>query len=124
TTTRPERRRAEKAVNESFPASTGAAITDIIIVRSTSYTVDEPEFQALVLGIASQIRDAGVTPVRSYLDTGDPTLVTRDRHATMVQFGEASDDGIDDIVGAVERADALGAFSASATGQKTVRRDF
>jgi uncharacterized membrane protein YdfJ with MMPL/SSD domain len=123
-TNNPESMRAEKAVNESFPAATGPAITDIIIVRSTSYTVDEPQFQALVLGIASEIRDAGVTPVRSYLESGDPTLVTRDRHATMVQFGEASDDGIDDIVGAVERADALGAFSASATGQKTLDRDF
>jgi RND superfamily putative drug exporter len=42
----------------------------------------------------------------------------------MVQFSEASDDGIDEIVGAVERADASEAFEVSATGQKTLDRDF
>jgi hypothetical protein len=42
----------------------------------------------------------------------------------MVQFTEASDDGIDEIVGAVERADAGAAFVVSVTGQKTLDRDF
>jgi uncharacterized membrane protein YdfJ with MMPL/SSD domain len=123
-TNNPESQRAEKEVNESFPAATGAAITDIIVVDSARYTIDEPQFQALVRRLASDVRAAGVAPIRTYLDTGDPSLVTKDRHATMLQFGEASDDGIDDIVGAVERADAQDAFSASVTGQKTLDRDF
>jgi uncharacterized membrane protein YdfJ with MMPL/SSD domain len=42
----------------------------------------------------------------------------------MVQFAAASDDGIDDIVGAVERADARLAFAVTVTGQKTLDRDF
>jgi uncharacterized membrane protein YdfJ with MMPL/SSD domain len=123
-TNNPESQRAEKALNASFAAAAGAAITDIIIVRSASYTIDDPEFEALLRRLASEVRAAGVTPVRTYLSNGDQSLVTEDRHATMLQFGEASDDGIDDIVGAVERADAQPAFSASATGQKTLDRDF
>jgi uncharacterized membrane protein YdfJ with MMPL/SSD domain len=123
-TNNPQSQRAEDLVNRSFPAAVGAAITDIIVVHSRSYTIDEPEFQALVRSLALEVRAAGVAPVRTYFDTDDPSLVTKDRHATMVQVGEASDDGIDDIVGAVERADAQGAFSVSVTGQKTLDRDF
>jgi hypothetical protein len=41
--------------------------------------------------------------VRTYLDARDPSLVATDRHATMVQFADASDDGIDDIVAEPDR---------------------
>jgi RND superfamily putative drug exporter len=123
-TNNPQSQRAKDVVNDSFPASVGAAITDIVVVRSPHYTVDEPQFQALVLGLASDVRAAGVRSVRTYLNARDPSLVTKDRHATMVQFSEASDDGIDDIVGAVEHADASSAFAVSVTGQKTLDRDF
>jgi RND superfamily putative drug exporter len=123
-TNNPQSQRAEDVVDRSFPAVAGASITDIIIVRSARYTVDEPQFETVVRDLGSDVRAAGVVPIRTYLDTDDPSLVTEDRHATMLQFGEASDDGIDDIVGAVERADAEDAFSASVTGQKTLDRDF
>ena len=102
----------------------GAAVTDIVVVRSPQYTVDAPQFRALVRGIAADVRLAGVASVRTYLDAPDQSLVTRDRHATIVQFSEASDDGIDEIVGTVERADATPAFAVSVTGQKTLDRDF
>ena len=42
----------------------------------------------------------------------------------MVQFVDASDSGIDHVVAAVQRADALPGFDASVTGQKTIDRDF
>src|SRR5262245_55506502 len=80
-TNNPESQRAAKTISDSFPAATGAEITDIIILRSTTYTIDEPEFQALVRELASDVRATGVAPVRTYLDTDDPSLVTEDRHA-------------------------------------------
>jgi uncharacterized membrane protein YdfJ with MMPL/SSD domain len=123
-TNNPPSQRAEDVVDRSFPAAAGASVTDIIIVRSARYTVDEPQFQSVVRDLASDVRAAGVAPIRTYLDTDDPSLVTEDRQATMLQFGEASDDGIDDIVAAVERASAQSAFSAYVTGQKTLDRDF
>jgi putative drug exporter of the RND superfamily len=123
-TNNPQSQRAEDVVNDSFPPTVGAAVTDIVVIRSPQYTVDAPQFQTLVRGLASDVRRTGVDSVRTYLDARDPSLVTPDRHATMVQFSEASDDGIDDIVGAVERADASPAFAVSVTGQKTLERDF
>jgi uncharacterized membrane protein YdfJ with MMPL/SSD domain len=123
-TNNPESTRAADVLDEAFPPSTGAAVTDIVVVRSPRYTVDAPQFRALVRGLASDVRKAGVESVRTYLDSRDPSLVTRDRHATIIQFSEASDDGIDEVVGSVERADASPAFAVSVTGQKTLDRDF
>jgi putative drug exporter of the RND superfamily len=123
-TNNPQSQRAKDALSAAFPPTGSAAVTDIVVVRSRRYTVDAPEFKALVGTLASEVRRAGVAGVRTYLDRRDPSLVTRDRHATMVQFSKASDDGIDTIVGAVERADARPAFTAAVTGQKTLDRDF
>jgi uncharacterized membrane protein YdfJ with MMPL/SSD domain len=124
-TNNPQSQRAEDALFRAFPPTVSAAVTDIVVVRSPQYTVDTPQFQALVRALATDVRHAGgVDSVRTYLDARDPSLVTNDRHATMVQFADASDDGIDDIVGAVERADERPAFAVSITGQKTLDRDF
>jgi uncharacterized membrane protein YdfJ with MMPL/SSD domain len=123
-TNNPQSQRADDAIFRAFPPVVNAAVTDIIVVRSPRYTVDVPPFRALVSGLAADVRLAGVVSVRTYLDARDPSLVAKDRHATMVQFSEASDDGIDDIVGAVERADANPAFVVAVTGQKTLDRDF
>src|SRR5262249_16466180 len=76
---------------------------------------------------AREVRRAdGVTSVRTYPSAGDPSLVSRDRHATMVQFAmpDESSSGIDDVVGAVQRADRSPAFAATVTGQRTVNHDF
>jgi uncharacterized membrane protein YdfJ with MMPL/SSD domain len=124
-TNNPQSQRAKDALARAFPPSTGAAITDIVVVRSSRYTVDAPQFRALVRGLVSDVRRAdGVDEVRSYLDARDPTLVTLDRHATMIQFAATSDGGMDGIVGAVDRANAGAAFTAAVTGQKTRDRDF
>ena len=119
----PQSQRAKDVLAQAFPPS--AAVTDIVVVRSARYTVDTPRFRALVRELASDVRGAdGVEAVRSYVDTSDPGLVSRDRHATMVQFAATSDGGMDGIVEAVERADASPAFAVAVTGQKTLDRDF
>jgi uncharacterized membrane protein YdfJ with MMPL/SSD domain len=124
-TNNPQSQRAKDVLSASFPPAAGAAVTDIVVVRSPRHPVEAPQFQALVRGLASQVRRAGgVDSVRSYLDARDPSLVSADRHGAMVQFAASSDDGIDDIVGAVERADARPGFAVSVTGQKTLDRDF
>jgi uncharacterized membrane protein YdfJ with MMPL/SSD domain len=123
-TNNPQSQRAEDALDRAFPPTASSAVTDIVVVRSQRYTVEAPRFRALVRGLSADIRRAGVRSVRTYLDARGPSLVTKDRHATMVQFSEASDDGIDEIVGAVERADARAEFAVAITGQKTLDRDF
>src|SRR5262249_40216818 len=120
----PQSQRAKDAVSRAFPPTAGAAVTDIVVVRSARYTVEAPQFRALVGRLAADVRGAGgVESVRSYLDSRDPSLVSSDRHATMVQFAARSDDGIDDVVTAVEQADAT-PFVVKVTGQKTLDRDF
>jgi putative drug exporter of the RND superfamily len=124
-TNNPQSQRAKGVLSRAFPPTVGAAVTDIVVVRSAQYTVEAPRFRALVRRVASDVRRAGgVGSVRTYLDAGDPSLVTRDGHASMVQFAAASDDGIDDVVSAVERADASPGFDVSVTGQKSRDRDF
>ena len=124
-TNNPQSQQAEDALSRAFPPTASAAVTDVVVVRSRQYTVDAPSFRALVRGLAAEAGQAeGVDGIRTYLDARDPSLVTGDRHATIIQLAAASDDGIDDIVGAVERADASAAFTVSVTGQKTLDRDF
>src|SRR5262249_20876275 len=124
-TNNPQSERAKHVVRTTFQPSIGATATDIVVVRSERYTVDAPQFKALVQRLASQVRRASdVDAVRTYLDKADRSLVSGDRHATMVQFAAGSDDGIDDVVGAVERADASPAFAVAVTGQETLNRDF
>jgi RND superfamily putative drug exporter len=124
-TNNPQSQRAKAALSRAFPPTVSGAVTDIVVVRSQRYTVDAPQFRALVRALGSDVRRAGgVDSVRTFLDARDPSLVSRDRHATMVQFAHASDGGIDEIVGAVERADASAAFAVTVTGQKTLDRDF
>jgi uncharacterized membrane protein YdfJ with MMPL/SSD domain len=122
-TNNPQSQRAKDTLAAAFPP-TSATVTDIVIIRSQRYTVDAPKFRALVGSLAADVRRTGVASVRSYLDHRDPTLVAADRHAAMVQFSETSDDGIDEIVGAVDRADGSPAFAVAVTGQKTLDRDF
>jgi RND superfamily putative drug exporter len=124
-TNNPQSQRAKDALEAAFPPTVNAAITDIVVVRSSRYTVDAPRFRALVRKLASDVRRASdVDSVRSYLDSRDPSLVAKDRHAAMVQFAASSDGGIDDIVGEVQRADASPAFAVAVTGQETLSRDF
>jgi uncharacterized membrane protein YdfJ with MMPL/SSD domain len=123
-TNNPQSQRAKDARDSAFPPSAGA-VTDIVVVRSLRYTVDAPPFKRLVEGLARDVRQAGgVDAVRSYVDARGPKLVSKDRHAAMVQFSDASDSGIDNVVGAVHRADTSPAFAVSVTGQRTLDRDF
>jgi len=121
----PQSQRAKDLLAASFPPTVGAAMTDIVVVRSDRYRVRTPQFDALVRSLARDIRSAdGVDAVRSYLSSPDPALVSRDRRAAMVQFSEASDDGIDHVVSVVHRANDQPGFDVSVTGQKTIDRDF
>ena len=126
-TNNPQSERAKDLREAAFPASSGAAVTDIVVVRSTRYTVDAPQFRSFVRTLSGEVRSAKrVTSVRTYLGTHDPSLVSKDRHATLVQFAmpEESTSGIDDVISSVQRADASPAFAADVTGQRTVNHDF
>ena len=126
-TNNPQSERANDVREAAFPAASSAAITDIIIVRSPRHTVDAPRFRTFVRMLADEVRGAkGVKSIRTYFGADDPSLVSRDRRATMVQFAmpDESSSGIDDVVSAVRRADTSPAFAVTVTGQRTVNHDF
>jgi hypothetical protein len=56
-----------------------------VIVRSARYTTDAPPFRTFVARLVEGVRGTrSVTSARSYLASGDPSLVSRDGHATLI----------------------------------------
>jgi putative drug exporter of the RND superfamily len=126
-TNNPQSQRAKDVREAAFPAASSAAITDIVIVHSARYKVDAPEYRSFVRELAGMVAGAkDVESVRTYLRADDPSLVSRDRHATMLQFAmpNESSSGIDDVIDAVQKADARPAFAVRVTGQRTLNHDF
>jgi RND superfamily putative drug exporter len=123
----PQSQQAKDVLAAAFPAASRAAITDIVVVRSPRYTVDAPRFRSFVGTLTGEVRTAkSVASVRNYLGAHDASLVSKDRHATMVQFAmpHESTTGIDAVISAVQRADASPAFAVTVTGQRTANHDF
>jgi putative drug exporter of the RND superfamily len=126
-TNNPQSQRAKDVRKADFPASSAAAVTDLVIVHSPRYTVDAPQFRSLVRKLTGEVRHAKkVKSARSYVDAHDPSLVSKDRHAAMVQFAmpDQSSSGIDDVISAVRRADASPSFDVTVTGRQTTNHDF
>jgi uncharacterized membrane protein YdfJ with MMPL/SSD domain len=124
-TNNPQSQRAKNVRNAEFPASSAAAVTDLVVVHSPRYTVDAPQFRSLVRSLAGEVRQAkNVESAHSYLDTR--SLVSADRHSTIVPFAmpDYSTSGIDDVVSAVQGADASPAFDVTVTGRQTANHDF
>src|SRR3712207_5659379 len=54
---------------------------ETLIVRSETDTVDSPQFQAFVRDRGARIAATeGVAAVATYVETGDPAMVSADRH--------------------------------------------
>jgi uncharacterized membrane protein YdfJ with MMPL/SSD domain len=126
-TNNPQSERAKAARKAAFPASSAAAVTDIVIVHSARYTVDAPQFRSVVRTLTGEVRHAeDVKSARSYVETRGPSLVSTDRHSAMVQFAmpEQSTSGIDDVINSVERADRSSSFEVTVTGRQTTNREF
>ncbi len=68
-------------------------LTEELVVRSETDTVDSPAFQSLVNGLAGQIRGLkGVQNVQTYIDTQSPSMVSADRHAALTAVTLSSDE--------------------------------
>jgi len=117
--------RAADLIDRSFPAGSRASATDVIVVRSERYTVDSAQFRSFVGRLVGEVRQGvGVASATTYLDGANPSLLSQDRHATVVLVDVADSDAIEDVIGAVEGADAKPAFSAAVTGDETRQFDF
>ncbi len=122
-------RRADELVSERLAAERGGLgqdATEVVIVRSSDATVDEPRFERRVRALAGELQVAGATQVINFYDTGERRLVSGDRDATamLVAAGPDAEDDIGGIVETVEGADGRGGFDVTITGEFTLDDDF
>ena len=123
-TNTPDSKRADDALERAFPLAARREATDIVIVRSPRYTVSSPQFRDVVTRLVGDARGVdGVTSVTSYL-TGGQSLVSRDRHATMIPLAVPDDSDIDGVFPVVDRAQATPGFTVSITGSGALNHDF
>ena len=121
-TSNPDSKQAEALIEESFPPA--PTPSEIIVVRSDSYTVDQPEFRAKVRGLRERAEGLGeVAEAQTYYASGDRSLVSKDRHATMVPI-VMRDDEVAPLVDLVKSEDAQAGFQVSVTGTNTADADF
>ncbi len=121
----PEFRQAERLEASSFPFDPSRNFDNVVIVRSTRYRVTDPQFRVFVTALAQQGRATGkVFDARSFYTTGDRTLVSSDRHATLITFNVADTTDIKQINRIVERADGRSGFDVGITGNDVRDQDF
>jgi RND superfamily putative drug exporter len=121
-TNNPQSERAEDRMLAAFPPDPSRAVTDLVVVRSERYTVDDRRFRAFLAGLVRAGRETGAIG-------GDPTAggrppVSADRHAVLLPISITSDDGTEDVIAVVDRADADPDFAVAITGSETRDHDF
>ena len=120
-------RRADELQSERFARErVGPGVTEVIVVRSPTATVDEPQFERRVLALAAEVRAAGAEQVTTFYDAGERRLVSADRDATglLVALGRDAEDDIEDVVDAVRASDGREGFDVTITGEHTLDADF
>jgi uncharacterized membrane protein YdfJ with MMPL/SSD domain len=122
-----ESRRADELRFELFAIERGLpGVSEVVVVRSSTATVDERRFERRVRALAADLQLAGATQVTTFYDGGERRLVSRDRDATgmLVALGPDAEDDIEGVVDAVQAADGRGGFDTAITGEFTLDSDF
>jgi putative drug exporter of the RND superfamily len=122
-TNNPESERALDAQERAFPPAPGTTVTDVVVVRSERYTVDAPQFERFVRALVDDSGTTAPSRASTYLTDDSGSLVSEDRHATIVPIA-ILDDEAEAVIEAVERADEDAAFSVAVTGDETLDHDF
>ena len=95
-----------------------------MVVRSERYTVDDPAFRAKVQTLGARGEELGVVAeAQSYYASDDESLVSKDRHATMVLLVMRSDD-IVPLTDLVTSENGQDGFQVAITGSLTADADF
>ena len=129
----PESKRADSLLELRLRGP--ADVNEVIIVRSSidsGITVDDPSYEEFVTGLRNQVAALGnsfVASVASYYETGDESLVSRDRRTTIVpivmagEFKEA-ESNVKSVIEIVDQANGGDQFEVFITGESTISRDF
>jgi uncharacterized membrane protein YdfJ with MMPL/SSD domain len=77
--------RADQILRDGFPKSD--ALTEIVLVQSSSKTVGDPEFRSTVNQVIATVKsNTAIKNVKSPLDGANPDQVSKDRHTAMVTW--------------------------------------
>ena len=124
-TNNPESERAEERVLAAFPPDPEREVSDLMVVRSAGPTVDDEDFRNFVEGLVRECLETGaVSNALTYFDSGDNSLVSGDRRATLVPINVTDDDAAGDVIEVVEGGDADPDFAVAITGETTRDYDF
>ena len=99
--------------------------SDIVIVRSTAYTVDDSEYESFVRELYGDLGALGESVVVAgphYFDTGQQSQVSEDRRTTIIPLFQA--DGIRRVAEVVRTHDAESGFQVLVTGDESFAMDF
>ena len=113
----PESTRAKNAIAQSFPAAVASEKADVIVVHSSRYTADSPQFRAFGKTLRSSLAATG--------EVRDARLVavSPDRHAVLVSVHIRSDSGAASVEKVVQKANGNG-FQVGITGFHSTGYDF
>src|SRR5262245_50350645 len=123
-TNNPESERAEDALFAAFPPDRSNSTTDVVVVRSEQDTVDSPRFRAFVRMLAADGEITALSRARTYLDDGGESLVSSDRHATLIPVALFDDDETDALADKAKALDGEEGFAVAVTGTETLDHDF
>ena len=124
-TNNPQSERAHDRLVAAFPTDPQHAVTDLVVVRSGRFTVDEREFRTFVERLTQTGQRSGaLLSAQTYYDTRDPSAVSADRRATLVATNIRNDDATAGVLDEVKRADADPNFAVTITGNRTRDHDF
>jgi putative drug exporter of the RND superfamily len=121
----PESVRAEDLLEGAFPPDPRALVTDLAVVRSEELTVEDERFRNFVDGLIDDLRASeAVVGIRDYYGTRDPSLISEDRHATLLMLNIVSEEAAGDVIEIVEEADESPELSVSVAGNQVLDHDF
>lgn len=126
-TNNPESARAQDLIDARLPNRTAVGV--VVIVRSQTLTVGDSRFRSAVEQLTRQIRTTkGVASVVNVYVTHDRSLVSRDRHATLLRVGMTGSEPdaekhVGKIVDLVKAASRPGQVQALITGEPSTAND-
>lgn len=124
-TNNPESHRAQQLIDERLPNHN--AVDEVVVVRSDRAVVSDAAFAAHVRRLVDALRRTrAVRAIRTYLGAGGQSLVSGDRHATIIPIvlADKPEDTIEKAVPIVAGTKGHAGFADHITGEYTVGRDF
>jgi len=122
-----ESARSEALLEERFGAQ---PLTEMIVLRDDGRSVDDPAFQQAVASLAAALRQTeGVARVTTAFESGDPSMLSADRHAALAQLvlsgdEEQAEKQIEGILAVVHGAALPAGMTVEMTGLASLNHEF